>query len=274
MNRVVRGDSCRMCADKVTVTVTARKVATEEQDMPEAELDLRLQRLLFFADGVYAIAVTLLAVELVLPEAAADLHGGALLDSLLDAWPRMLAFLTSFVFIANFWVGHNLLFYQVRRFDGGLMWLALMQLLCIAFLPFPTSVVGEHVSDPVAQQFYFGSLLLSGLVMWALWWYMSWRHRLVDPHLSPQVIRRHHLISVGVPMSMVVLMVLVAVGVGRLVNPLLLAYVVASGYTVLGVVEGREPVAAEVEESEASEDATQGSSPAEERQVEPDRTSG
>src|SRR5215207_1237425 len=129
--------SCRMCADKVTVTVTARKVATEEQDMPEAELDLRLQRLLFFADGVYAIAVTLLAVELVLPEAAADLHGGALLDSLLDAWSRVLAFLTSFV--------------------------------CIAFLPFPTSVIGEHVSHPVAQQFYFGSLLLTGLVMWALW---------------------------------------------------------------------------------------------------------
>ena len=70
--------------------------------MSEAELDLRLQRLLFFAGGVYAIAVTLLAVELVLPEAAAALYGGALLDSLLDAWPRVLAFLTSFVFIANF----------------------------------------------------------------------------------------------------------------------------------------------------------------------------
>src|SRR3712207_5815556 len=50
-----------------------------------------------------------------------------------------------------------------------------------SFLPSPTSVVGEHVSDPVAQQFYFGSLLLSGLVMWALWWFMSSGHRLVDP---------------------------------------------------------------------------------------------
>ncbi len=119
--------------------------------MPEAELDLRLQRLLFLADGVYAIATTLLAVELVLPEATADLHGRELLDSLLESWPRALAFVTSFLFIANFWVGHNMLFHQVRRFDGGLMWLALLQLLCVAFLPFPTSVVGEHVSDPVAH---------------------------------------------------------------------------------------------------------------------------
>jgi uncharacterized membrane protein len=218
--------------------------------MPEAELDLRLQRLLFLSDGVYAIAVTLLAVELVLPEAAANLHGNALLESLLEAWPRELAFLTSFVFIANFWVGHNMLFYQVKRFDGGLMWLALVQLLCIAFLPFPTSVIGEHVSDPVAQQFYFGTLLLTGLIMWALWWYMSSGHRLIDLEVSQHDIRRHHLISAGVPASVLLLMGFGELGVGRLVNPLLLGYLVAFGYVVLGVFEGRELVPAEVEEAE------------------------
>ena len=177
--------------------------------MPGAELDLRLHRLLFFADGVYAIAVTLLAVEQVLPEAAADLHGQDLLWSLLESWPRVLAFLTSFVFIANFWVGHNMLFYQVRRFDGGLMWLALAQLLCIAFLPFPTSVIGQHVRDAVAQQFYLGTILVTGLVMWALWWYMSSGRRLVDPDLSLREIQRHHLISSGAPLSTLALMVLV-----------------------------------------------------------------
>ncbi len=223
--------------------------------MSEDELDLRLQRLLFLCDGIYAIAATLLAVELVLPEATADLSGRELLDSLLESWPRVLAFLTSFLFIANFWVGHNMLFHMVRRFDGGLMWLALGQLSCIAFLPFPTSVIGEHVSDPVAQQFYLGSLLVTGLMMWALWWYMSAGRRLVDPDLSPRVVRRHHLISAGVPASFVLLMVLVALGVGRFVNPLLLAYLLAFGYVVLGMVEGREPLPAEVEEPEASEDA-------------------
>jgi uncharacterized membrane protein len=223
--------------------------------MPGAELDLRLHRLLLFSDGVYAIAVTLLAVELVLPPASADLHGRDLLDSLLESWPRVLAFLTSFVFIANFWAGHNVLFYRVRRFDGGLMWLALLQLLCIALLPFPTSVVGEHVSDPVAQQFYFASLLVTGLVMWALWWYMSSGRRLVEPDLSPRAIRRHHIISSGVPASVLVLMVLVALGVGHFINPLLLAYLVALGYVVLGVFEQRESLPAEVEEPGGSDDA-------------------
>ena len=232
--------------------------------MPEVEMDLRLHRLLFLADGIYAIAATLLVVELVLPEAAADLHGRELLDSLLESWPRVLAFLTSFLFVANFWVGHNVLFHQVRRFDGGLMWLALLQLLCIAFLPFPTSVVGEHVADPVAQQFYLGSLLVTGLAMWALWWYMSSGRRLVDPDLSLQGIRRYHLISAGVPASIMLLMVLVALGVGRLVNPLVLAYLFALGYVVLGVIEGRESVPAEVEEVVSPDEGSDDAGPQEE----------
>jgi uncharacterized membrane protein len=86
--------------------------------------DSRLECLIFLSDGVYAIALTLLAVELVLPESAVDLHGRDLLESRLDSWPKVLAFLTSFTVIANFWVGHNVLFQHVRRFDGGLMWLA------------------------------------------------------------------------------------------------------------------------------------------------------
>jgi uncharacterized membrane protein len=134
------------------------------------------------------------------------------------------------------------------------MWLALFQLLCVAFLPFPTSVVGEHVSDPVAQQLYFGSLLVTGLVMWALWWYMSSGHRSVDRDLSARAIRRHHLISSGVPASILLLMGLVALGVGRFVNPLLLAYLVAFGYVVLGVLEHRESLPAEVEEPGGSDD--------------------
>ena len=222
--------------------------------MPEAELDMRLHRLLFFSDGVYAIAVTLLAVELILPEATAELHGRELLRSLLESWPRVLAFLTSFLFIANFWVAHNVLFHHVRRFDGGLMWLALLQLLCVAFLPFPTSVVGEHASDPVAQQFYFGSLLVTGLAMWALWWYMSSGHRSVDRDLSARAIRRHHLISSGVPASILLLMGLVALGVGRFVNALLLAYLVAFGYVVLGVLEHRESLPAKAEEPGGSDE--------------------
>jgi hypothetical protein len=74
---------------------------------------------------------------------------------------------------------------------------------------------------------------------------MSSGRRLIDPDLSPRVIRRHHLISSGVPASVLVMMVLVAVGVGRFINPLVLAYLVAFAYVVVGVLEGRESLPAE-----------------------------
>lgn len=205
-----------------------------------SERDPRLDRLLFLSDGVYAIALTLLAVELVLPETAADLDGGDLLAALLDSWPKVLAFLTSFTVIANFWVGHNVLFQHVRRFDGGLMWLALLQLLCVAFIPFPTSVIGEHIAEPVAQQFYFATLLFTGLVMAALWWYINSGHRLVDPDLSPQFVRRTHIVSLTLPLTMLVFMILVALGIGRLINPLLLFAAATLCFIVLGVREWRE----------------------------------
>ena len=224
--------------------------------------DPRLERLIFLSDGVYAIALTLLAVELVLPESAVDLHGDRLLESLLESWPKVLAFLTSFTVIANFWVGHNVLFQHVRRVDGGLMWLALLQLLCVAFIPFPTSVIGSHISDPVAQQFYFATLLVTGLVMVALWWYMTSRRRLLEQDLSPRFVRRTHVISAILPMILVVLMVLVAVGIGRLINPLLLFALATLCFVVLGVLEWREE-GDEPEDAEGQEPAVADESPPE-----------
>lgn len=215
--------------------------------------DSRLERLIFLCDGVYAIALTLLAVELVLPESAVDLQDGLLLDSLVRSWPKVLAFLTSFMIIANFWVGHNVLFQHVRRLDGALMWLTLLQLLSIAFIPFPTSVIGTHIADPVAQQFYFATLLLTGLVMVALWWYMTSHRQLLEPALSPDFVRRTHVISLSVPATMLVLMVLVTVGIGRLINPLLLFALATICFIVLGVLEWRE-----YEEPQDSEEESAG----------------
>ena len=160
--------------------------------MSASERDPRLDRLFALTDGVYAIALTLLAVELVLPAASEHLHGEALLGSILEFWPKILGFLTSFTVIALFWHGNHQAFHYLRRFDGPLDWLVLLHLLCIAFVPFPTAIVGEHVSDPVALEFYFAAILLTGLVTMALWWYAASGHRLVDPGLHPWVIRRYY----------------------------------------------------------------------------------
>jgi uncharacterized membrane protein len=207
------------------------------------EHDPRLDRLLFLTDGVYAIALTLLVVELLsIPREAEHLHGHALLGILLESWPKALGFLTSFTVISVFWSIHHRIFQFLRRFDGRLLWLQLLQLLCIAFIPLPTALIGEHVTDPVAQQFYFGSLLVLTLASDALWFYMSTGNRLVHPELHPRVIRHYNLIVLGAPVAILLMMGLITVGIGRLINPLLLGYLLALGYIALGVFEWLEPI--------------------------------
>jgi uncharacterized membrane protein len=206
---------------------------------PSPERDPRLDRLLALADGVFAISLTLLAVELTLPEAAAELHGQALLSALLGLWPKLLGYFTSFTMIAVFWQAHHRLFLQVRRFDGVLLWLVFLQLASIAFLPFPTAVIGTHVGDPVAEEFYYGSLLLISLDWVGLRWYATAGHRLVSPDLSPHDLRRYLRLSLVAPVIFLILMGLIPVGLGRFIEPLLLGYLVALFYIVFSIHDWR-----------------------------------
>ena len=206
---------------------------------PFPERDSRLDRLLALADGVFAISLTLLAIELTLPEATADLHGQALLTALLGVWPKLLSYVTSFTMIAVFWQAHHRLFLQVRRFDGVLLWLVFLQLASIAFLPFPTAVVGTHVGDPVAEEFYYGSLLLISLDWSALRWYATAGHRLVSLELSPHDLRRYLRISLVAPVTFLILMGLIPMGLGQLIEPLLLGYLIALFYVVFSIHDWR-----------------------------------
>jgi uncharacterized membrane protein len=201
------------------------------------ETDPRLHRLLALADGVFAIALTLLAVQFTLPEVTEDLRGDALLPALLGSWPKVLSYATSFTIIAIFWQAHHRLFLEVRRFDGILLWLVFLQLGCIAFVPFPTAVVGERVTNPVAQEFYYGTLLVNGLVWVLLRWYATAGHRLVGEELSSRDLRPYLRLSLAAPVVFLVVMALIPLGVGRLINPLLLGYLLALCYIALAAAD-------------------------------------
>ena len=228
------------------------------------ETDPRLHRLLILADGVFAISLTLLAVQLALPEATKDLRGVALLPALLGSWPKVLGYANSFTIIAIFWQAHHRLFLGVRRFDGILMWLVFFQLGCIAFVPFPTAVVGEHVGNPVAQEFYYATLLVNGLVWVLLRWYATAGYRLVDRELNSSDLRRYMRLSLAAPVVFLVVMVAIPLGVGRLINPLLLGYLLALGYIALAAADTWKQMR---ERSERAEGALPEGTPAKEQRA-------
>jgi uncharacterized membrane protein len=128
---------------------------------------VELERLVFFSDAVIAIAITLLVVTLDIPAATEDVG-----SALLDRWPQMLSYVLSFLVIGVFWMAHHRIFKYVRRIDQRLIWLNLLFLMCVAFLPFPTGVLGDHDGSRGAMIFYAAAIGLTGTVLASIWQYL------------------------------------------------------------------------------------------------------
>jgi uncharacterized membrane protein len=154
---------------------------------------LGLERLAFFSDAVFAIAVTLLALDLRLPAGGDAPSNALLLARLLGAWHMYLAYVISFMAIGTFWMAHHQRFRFIRRYDRGLLTLNLLFLMVIAFVPFPTSVISES-GNRTATVSYALTMTLAGLMLSAVWWYASRHNRLTDPDLDAQL-RRQQFVS-------------------------------------------------------------------------------
>jgi uncharacterized membrane protein len=154
---------------------------------------VEVNRLEAFSDGVFAIAVTLLVLELRVPRLEATAEGTRLLPALLAQWPSYLAFVTSFATILIMWINHHTLFKIIRGADHGLFLINGLMLLVITIVPFPTALVAEHVLHPgqtVATAVYTGHSIIIALVYNLLWWYIAHHRQLLRPHLTPAQVRR------------------------------------------------------------------------------------
>jgi len=125
-----------------------------------------------FSDGVFAIAITLLVLELKVPPVDRNTSGQALGDALVRLWPSFAAFLTSFAAILIMWMNHHGIFRMVRRVSGPFLAANGFLLLTVTFVPFPTAVLASHVLGPsstVAAAFYCGTYVLVSIAYNALW---------------------------------------------------------------------------------------------------------
>ncbi|MDP9366339.1 MAG: TMEM175 family protein [Chloroflexota bacterium] len=141
-------------------------------------------RLEAFSDGVIAIAITLLVLEVRVPTEAAVEDAGGLGSALLDLWPNYLGYLLSFVIIGIMWANHHEIFRHVVRTDHYLVLINLLFLFCIGFIPFPTALMAEnlgHDGERTAVIVYAGWILLTALSYYLLWRYPSGGGRLLAP---------------------------------------------------------------------------------------------
>ncbi len=141
-------------------------------------------RLVFFSDAVFAIAMTLLVIDLHVP----DDDGGTAWQVLLDEWPAFFAYALSFTIIAVNWVTHHRKFRVITTHDGTLMLLDLVLLFFVAFVPFPTSLLSAYAPEPAAVVLYAFVVGLLSVIQFAMWNY-AWRKKLIDPGVDVEMYR-------------------------------------------------------------------------------------
>jgi uncharacterized membrane protein len=164
-------------------------------------------RLEAFSDGVFAIAATLLVLEIGVSEADAHHLGQALLD----LWPSYLAYATSFITIGIIWMNHHTCVATMRRVDRTFLFLNLLLLMTISFLPFPTKLVAENLQGPGEQAavYAYAATFVVMAVIYNVWWrYGSTNRRLIADTVPEQRIRAiTRAFNPGVPIYTITLLV-------------------------------------------------------------------
>ncbi len=153
-------------------------------------IGLGKSRIEALSDGVFSIAMTLLVLELKLPDLPAGAPEHALRQALIALAPKFLVWVTSFLMAGIFWVGHHNQFHFIHRSDRPLLWLNLFFLMTISFLPFSTAVIGTHPQSTTGVILYGLNLIASGSFLLAHWKYATRGHRLVDHQIDPALVRR------------------------------------------------------------------------------------
>ena len=159
---------------------SAELATTKAHGLPKNRLET-------LVDGVFAIAMTILVLELRAPQ---TLGPGGLAQGLVDLGSRFATFLISFIVLGVYWFAHHQVFHFVLRVNRTLVWLNILFLMGIALVPFAASVMGAYTNDAIALSLYGGVLGLLAALGYLIWWYISGDRGLIEPGLDPALVHK------------------------------------------------------------------------------------
>ncbi len=152
------------------------------------------------SDGIFAIIMTILVLDLAVPDAPVTNADAALRAFLAEDWPKLLIYFKGFLLLGVFWVIHHKQFYAIRRTDGAFIWINIIFLMLVALAPFTTSLEGEYGNLSLASFIFDANIFAVGLVSMLLWFYATRNRRLVSgEEFTPQRIRISRYRSMVVP---------------------------------------------------------------------------
>lgn len=136
-------------------------------------------RLEAFSDGVFSIVITLLVLDIHVPGTSRFT-----IQALSPLLPHIATFVLSFIIVGVYWVAHHHMLHFIRQVDRKLLWLNLLLLLCVVFIPFPTSLLGTGYANPLVVRMYGSTLVATNLAGLFFWLYATSQRELTVPHVT------------------------------------------------------------------------------------------
>ena len=176
-----------------------------EVGLAERDNTKGLDRLLTLADGVFAIAITILVLDLRVPP---GLIGRELPAHIADLIPEFISYGISFAVIAIYWQAQREVFEDIESSDAALTWMTFLFLMAIAFLPFPTLLLGEYRDQQISVTFYAADAAVASLLLVGISWYARSGHRLVRADIDEEQARLRSAQGLAVPVVFLVSIVI------------------------------------------------------------------
>jgi uncharacterized membrane protein len=167
---------------------------------------MAFERLLFFSDAVFAIAITLLVIEIKIPAVEPGSVDSSLPAALLQIIPKIIGFFISFLLIGQTWIEHHRICLFIEGFNSGLLWKNLWLLLFVAFLPFTTAVMSEYYYSHIAVSLYAVSFAALGLAKASFWRYAV-RCKLLAHDADPYEVKRISRRVWATPLTCIIVMI-------------------------------------------------------------------
>ena len=172
-------------------------------------------RILALTDGVYAIVMTILVLELSVPIVMGTAVNKELSHELLEMWPEFLIYGLSFFVLGVFWLMHHFIFDNIRQYDPALSWINIFFLMCTGLIPFSTALFGAYGAVRITALVYGANMFFGFLGLVALWMYATGRNRLVDSDFDPELRKGANMMAIAYLVT-----ILIALGIA-FVNPVI-----------------------------------------------------
>jgi len=200
-------------------------------------------RVVAFSDGVFAIVVTILVLEIAVPEGLSEQSLRQVLEELR---PTLVAWMVSFLITGMFWVAHRDLFSRVRSVNRDLVWLNLLFLLPVSLIPFAASVLGKYPDEPIALHLYGAVMIVVTVMRTVLYWYVIRRPALLWPDVNPE----RPLLALAISASPIVVyaLAMAVAGVSAPLSVVLYFAVPVLYFLLVTLLRGRASTRAEADE--------------------------